>query len=110
MEKNLFSNYNFEVGKRTSQTWSGVEVVDYFKTQFDIPDTGPFGYTSWLRRVKNASLSLEQAKKLVDIMKGKEAWLEREKGEKLHRGKWVFNRFRYEIKEMGVDKYIASQS
>lgn len=108
MNKNLLQNaYGREQSK---QTWSGVEVVDYFKTQFDIPDDGPFGYTAWLRRVKNASLSLVQAQKLISIMKDKEAWLEREKGEKLHRGKWVFNRFRYEIKEMGVDKYISSQS
>lgn len=99
-----------EVKKKTKQTWYGVEVVDYFRTQFDIPEDGAYGYSAWLQKVKNASVSIVQAKKLVEIMKGKERWLRDTKGEELHRGKWMFNRFRYEIKEKGVDKYISSQS
>jgi len=96
--------------KPVKQTWSGVEVADYFKQYFDIPDTGAFGYSSWLRRIKKEKVSLDQAKRIIEIMLGVEAWLLKDKGEKLHRGKWMFNRFRFEIKEKGVDKFIASKS
>lgn len=97
----------FQVAK-SKETWEGVQIVDYFATQFEIPATGHYGYTSWLRRVKG--MNLHQAKRLVEIMEDTEQWLLKTKGEKMHRGKWMFNRFRYEIKEKGVDKYIASKS
>lgn len=92
----------------TKASWSGVEVVDYLKTLFDIPNTGPYGYTAWLRRVKNASISLEQAKKVVDIMYSRERWVQ-SKGGSLHRGKWMMNRFK-EFKEISVDKWISKNS
>lgn len=94
---------------QTKQTWSGVEVVDYLATLFDIPKSGPYGYSSWLRRVKNANLSLFQAQKVASIMRERESWL-KSKGETLHRGKWWFNRFRYDFKDMGVDSWISKNS
>lgn len=105
-----FSHIHQRINTPTKQTWSGVEVVDYLKTQFEIPDDGAFGYTSWLRRVKKVEMSLEQAKRVVEIMKSREKWLMKEKGEKLHRGKWMFNRFRYDFKEMTIDKFISKNS
>lgn len=95
---------------KAKQTWSGVEVVDYLQTQFDIPILGPFGYSSWLRRVKTASISLHHAQKLIGIMVEREKWLQKEKGEKLHRGKWMFNQFRHDIKTLGIDKFISKNS
>ena len=93
----------------TKATWSGVEVVDYFREHFEIPDTGSYGYSSWLRRVKTAEISIFHAKELISIMKEKERFIRQSTGEQMHRGKWMFNRFRYEIKEKGIDKYISSQ-
>lgn len=95
--------------EHSKETWEGVTVVNFFKEYFPIPDKGPYGYTSWLRRVKSAGVKMYHAQKLVEIMRAREAWLLREKGEILHRGKWMFNRFRYEIKEQGIDRYISSQ-
>jgi hypothetical protein len=95
---------------KTKQTWSGVEVVDHFKAFFDIPETGPWGYPAWLRHIKANSVTIHQAKQLTRIMSEREAWLLKNKGEQLHRGKWMFNRFRKEIKEMGVDKFISANS
>lgn len=94
----------------TKQTWEGVEVVDYFKTHFDIPESGPWGYSSWLRRVKQHHITMHHAKKLVAIMLAKEVWLLAARGEKLERGKWMFNRFKVEIKEKGVDRFISANS
>lgn len=107
--EHLLAKYkgHFGVKKKTAQTWSGVEVVDYFKTLFDIPDNGAYGYSSWLRRVKNASMSLEQAKQVAEIMKARERWVKQTTGEAMHRGRWMFNRFRYDFREMSVDKFIS---
>lgn len=94
---------------KSKQTWSGVDVADYFKKYFDIPNTGAFGYSSWLRRIKIAGVKQYHAEKLVMIMQNREKWLKETKNETMHRGKWMFNRFRFEIKEVGIDKYISSQ-
>ena len=91
-------------------TWEGPEVVDYFKTYFDVPEAGPWGYSAWLRRVKQYRVTIHHAKKLVAIMLAKEKWLHEAKGEKLERGKWMFNRFKTDIKEQGVDRFISANS
>lgn len=95
---------------KSKATWSGVEVVDYFKKYFEIEDKGAFGYSSWLRRVKQEDINQYHAEKLIEIMLGVEKWLKDSQDKKLERGKWMFNRFRYEIREKGVDRYIASKS
>ena len=94
---------------KSKETWSGVEVVDYFAKCFDVPKHGPWGYSAWLRRVKETQLTIHQAKQLVQIMEERAAWLAT-KGEKLQKGQWMFNRFRKEIKVMGVDKFISAKS
>lgn len=104
----LFSMDRYGRKPTTKATWEGPEVVDYFKKYFDIPEKGSFGYGSWLRRIKKENINEYHAKQLIEIMLGVEGWL-KAKGQTLHRGKWMFNRFRYEIKEKGIDKYIASK-
>lgn len=90
----------------SNQTWPGVEVVDYFRQHFDIPEKGPWGYAAYLRRIKELNINIDHARRLVMIMKKREAWLLRVKKEKLHRGKWMFNRFIKEIKEQGIERFI----
>lgn len=105
-----FSHIQANLQKKSKQTWQGVEVVDYFKRYLDIPDKGKFGYTYWLRLVKDNGVTIYHAPKLMEIMLKREDWLLKEKKEKLPREKWLFNRFRYDIKEKGVDKFISSNS
>ena len=95
--------------KKTKQTNKWVEVVDLFKTLFEILDKGAYGYSSWLKRVKVAEMTLYQAEKVAAIMVSDEAYILKTKGEKMHRGKWMFNRFRYEFKKRGVDGYLSSR-
>ena len=109
MKKLSFDFSRFET-PTTKATWSGVEVADYFKKYFEIADSGAFGYSSWLRRIKKENVNKYQAEKLIEIMLGVEKWLKTSEGEDLERGKWMFNRFRYEIKQKGIDKYISSKS
>ena len=109
IKKASFDFSRFEKPVKVKQTWEGVDVVDFFKEYFDISDKGAFGYSSWLKRVKDAKVKMYHAKELVKIMENTEQWLKKSKGETMHRGKWMFNRFRYDIKEKGIDKYISSK-
>lgn len=93
-----------------SQNWEGVEVVDHFKKYFDVPVQGPWGYAAWLRRIKSHKITMYHAKRLIDIMLEREHWLRTNKQIELHRGKWMFNRFREDIKTMGIDRFISHNS
>ena len=86
-----------------SQERQDQAVVDHFRIYFDIPNKAPFGYSYWLKLVKSCEITIHHAKKLTSIMLDREAWLQREKGRKLERGKWMTNRFK-EIKEIVICK------
>lgn len=83
--------------------------MEYFQKYFDIPEKGKFGFPYWLRKIKETGVKMYHAKKLIEIMKDREAWLRREHNSNLERGKWMTNRFK-DIKEVGIDAYIRKNS
>ena len=95
--------------EKTTATWEGVEVVEIFQRYFPIPDKGAFGKTFYYRKIKELRITIDQAKKIMDIMQARRKWLKQTKGSDLQCGKWLTNRF-VEMKQIGVDRFISKNS
>lgn len=108
MEKTLFDKYK-KPTKKKPPTWEGVEVVELFQQHIDIPDKGRYGKTFWYRKIRDCGIKLHHAHKIIAIMQQRRTWLKKEKGEDMHCGKWMTNRFA-EIRKMGVDCFISKNS
>ncbi len=106
MENKLFDKY--KKPEKSKATWEGVEVVEYFQKYIDIPEKGRYGKTFWYRKIKDCKITMYHAQKIVDIMQQRKKWL-KGKGEELHCGKWMTNRF-VEIRKVGIDKFISKNS
>ena len=88
-------------------TWEGVEIVDMLAKQFHIPAKGAYGYTHWLRLVKDSNINLYQAEKVISIMERREKWLYSNYQKHLQRDKWWFNRLNRDFKKKSIDHWIA---
>lgn len=94
---------------KSKPTWEGVEVVEYLQIYIDIPEKGNYGKTFHYRKLKELKMTLDQAKRVIDIMLARAKWVSDTTGEQMHRGKWITNRYK-EMAEIGVDRFIAKNS